>query len=175
MKNRLKLDFTLESARERVDFVNTYIVQFTDLTQGEAATIADYLLWGKDEEGNALGADAGLETRWTKADESESLDAVLENPALANIQLRSLNDATVYKKPRETFDRARTRKEAPDYLLSTFENLWRLIDEVDLEIGFYEERIGKRDKPPREELLKRFSEEEIERIRTASHKWSKDG
>jgi hypothetical protein len=175
MKNRLKLDFTLESARERMDFIDTYIVQFTDLTQGEAATIADYLLWGKDEEGNALGADAGLETRWTKADESESLDAVLENPALANIQLKSLNDAVVYRKPREVFDREKTRKEAPEYLRDTFENLWRLIDEVDLEIGFYEERIGKRDKPPREELLKRFSKDEIERIRAASQKLNQYG
>ena len=95
MQNRLKLDFSLESAEERIEFINTYVVQFPDLTNSEASTIADYLLWGKTKEGVALGADAGLETRWTKPNEAESLDAVLENPALSNAQLYALNDAVI--------------------------------------------------------------------------------
>ena len=64
--NRLKLDFSLETAQERKDFIDTYIVQFTDLTNAEAETIANYLLWGKTEEGVALGADTELATKWTK-------------------------------------------------------------------------------------------------------------
>ena len=85
--NRLKLDFSLETAQERKEFIDTYIVQFPDLTPAEASTIADYLLWGKTEEGVPLGAGTGLKTKWTKTDNTESLDAVLENPALSNIQL----------------------------------------------------------------------------------------
>ncbi len=170
MQNRLKLDFNLESAEERIEFINTYVVQFPDLTNSEASTIADYLLWGKTKEGVALGADAGLETRWTKPNEAESLDAVLENPALSNAQLYALNDAVVLKKPRNVFSREEARKEAPDYLKPTYEELWRTIDEIELEINFYEVRTGKRDKPPRDELLKRFSDEEVERIRAASQK-----
>ena len=54
MQNRLKLNFNLESAQERADFINSYIVQFPDLTNSEATTIADYLLWGKDDKGIAL-------------------------------------------------------------------------------------------------------------------------
>ena len=170
MQNRLKLDFSLESAQDRVNFINSYIVQFPTLTQSEASTIADYLLWGKTEEGVALGADAGLETRWSKPNEAESLDAVLENPALSNIQLYSLNDAVVLKKGRDVFDRDEAREKAPDYLKKTFEDLWRMIDEIELEINFYEEEIGKRDKPPRKELLKRFTDEEAEFIRARSQK-----
>ena len=168
--NRLKLDFNLETAQERKAFIDTYIVQFPDLTQSEAATIADYLLWGKTEEGVPLGAGTGLETRWSKPKESESLDAVLENPALANTQLYSLDDAVVLKKSRDVFSRNEARKKAPSFLLDVFENLWRTIDETELEINLYEERVGKRKNPPREELLKRFTDEEVEIIRARSQK-----
>ena len=168
--NRLKLDFTLESAQERVDFINTYIKQFDRLTEKEIVTIEEYLLWGKTDEGIALGAGTGLETKWSKPKEAESLDAVLENPALANSQLYSLNDAVLYKKNRDVFSRSEARKQAPSFLVRLFEDLWRNIDETELEINFYEERVGKRDKPPREELLKRFTNEEIESIRARSQK-----
>ena len=175
MKNRLKLDFSLESAQDRVNFIDSYIVQFPDLTNAEATTVADYLLWGKTESGVALGADAGLETRWSKPNEAESLDAVLENPALANAQLYALNDAVVLKKPRNVFSREEARKEAPEYLRKTYEELWKTIDEIELEINFYELEVGKRDKPPRDELLKRFTDEEVERIRAASRELNQYG
>ena len=169
--NRLKLDFTLESAQERSDFINSYINTLDHISPTEATTIANYLLWGKDSNGLAVGCDLDLETKWSREENSpDSLDAVLESPSASHIYVRGLNEATIYKKPRVVFDRAQTRKEAPPYLLETFENLWRLIDEIDLEINFYEERIGKRDKPPRDELLKRFTNEEIELIRSRSEK-----
>ena len=168
--NRLKLDFSLETVEERVNFVNEYIKELPDLTSTEASTIADYLLWGKDEEGVAVGAGTGLKTKWTKTNDIESLDEVLENPALANIQLYSLNDAVILKKGREVFSRSEARKQAPKYLIKTFEELWRDIDETELEINFYEVRVGKRDKPPRDELLERFTNEEIETIQARSQK-----
>lgn len=168
--NRLKLDFSLESAKDRVDFINGYIGQFENLTQKELTTIEEYLLWGKDEDGVAVGVGTGLETRWSKPKEAESLDAVLENPALANSQLVSLNDAVVLKKNREVFNRTEARKRAPDFLVAIFEDLWRLIDETELEINFYEEKIGKRKNPPRDELIKKFTNEEVELIRARSHK-----
>ena len=169
-KQRLKLNFGLETAEERAQFIETYIVQFPDLTNAEASTIADYLLWGKDINGIPLGKEAGLETKWSKTNEAESLDAVLENPALSNAQLYTLNDAVVLKKGRDVFNRDEARREAPEFLRQTFEDLWKTIDEIELEINFYEIEKGKREKPPRDELIKRFDEEEIERIRAASHK-----
>lgn len=173
--NRLKLDFSLETAKERADFIDTYIVQFPDLTAAEASTIADYLLWGKTEEGVALGAGTGLETKWTKQKEVESLDAVLENPAMANTQLYALSDAVVLKKSRDVFNRDEAREKAPEFLKKVFEELWRTIDETELEINLYEERVGKRDKPPRDELLRRFTDEEIEHIRAKSEKLNQYG
>lgn len=173
--NRLKLDFSLETVEERVEFVNAYVEKFPDLTPTEASTIADYLLWGKTEDGTAIGAGTGLKTRWTKTNDVESLDAVLENPALANLQLYSLNDAVVLKKNREVFSRSEARRQAPEYLIGLFEELWRSIDETELEINFFEERTGKRDKPPRDELLKRFTPEEAELIRARSQKLNQYG
>ena len=70
-KQRLKLNFGLETAEERAQFIETYIVQFPDLTNAEASTIADYLLWGKDTNGIPLGKDAGLETKWSKTNEAD--------------------------------------------------------------------------------------------------------
>ena len=175
MQNRLKLNFSLESAQDRANFIESYLVQFPDLTNSEASTIADYLLWGKDKNGTPIGKDTGLETKWTKNNEAESLDAVLENPALSNAQLYTLNDAVVLKKNRDVFSRQEARKEAPQFLLNTFEELWNTIDEIELEINFYEQRIGKRNKPPREELLNRFSNEEVESIRARSQKLNQYG
>lgn len=175
MGNRLKLDWKLESAVDRANFISSYIVQFPDLTANEASTIADYLLWGKDEQGIPIGKNTGLETRWTKPNEAESLDAVLENPALSNAQLYALNDAVVLKKGRDVFNREEARKEAPEHLQKTFEDLWKLIDEIELEINLYEERTGKREKPPRDELVKRFESDEIERIRARSQKLNQYG
>ena len=170
MGNRLKLNFELETAQERAQFIETYIVQFPDLTNSEASTIADYLLWGKDEQGVPIGKGTGLETKWTKPNEAESLDAVLENPALSNAQLYTLNDAVVLKKSRDVFNRDEARREAPEFLRQTFEDLWRTIDEIELEINFYEVDNGKREKPPRDELIKRFTDEEVERIHARSRK-----
>lgn len=169
-KQRLKLNFDLETAEERAQFISTYIVQFPDLTSSEASTIADYLLWGKDSNGVPIGKGTGLATKWTKTNEAESLDAVLENPALSNAQLYTLNDAVVLKKSRDVFNRDEARKEAPEFLRQTFEELWKTIDEIDLEINFYEIDNGKREDPPRNELIKRFDDEEIERIHARSQR-----
>ena len=165
MKNRLKLDFSLETAQERKAFIDTYIVQFTDLTAAEAETIANYLLWGKTAKGEALGADVELETKWTKKDSIDSLDSLLESQTFNDLQIHGLNEAPIYKKPRNVFSRSRVRKSAPEHLLKVFEELWRVIDETDLVINYYELKIGKRINPLREELLERFTEEEQEQLK----------
>ena len=134
--NRLKLDFTLESAQERSDFINTYITTLDNVSASEANTIANYLLWGKDNNGVAVGVDLDLETKWSREENSpDSLDAVLESPSASHIYVRGLNEATIYKKPRVVFDRTETRKEVPPHLLETFDYLWRLSEEIELEIN----------------------------------------
>ena len=159
MKNRLKLDFGLETAKERAQFIDSYIVQFPDLTAAEAETISNYLLWGKTEDGTPLGFDVELETKWTKKDDVDSLDSLIESETFNDLQIHGLNDLPVYKKPRNVFSRSRVRRDAPAHILAVFEELWDVIDRTDLTINYYELKVGKRINPPREELLKRFSEE----------------
>ena len=164
--NRLKLDFSLETAEERSEFIKSYIVQFSSLTRKEAETIANYLLWGKDSPEDSPGAsDIELETKWTKVNPVESLDALLESQIATHTQIYQLNNAPKLKKPRIVFSRTETRQNCPPYLLPSFEELWRIIDQTDLEICLYEIETGKRTKPPRPSLLSRFTEEEIEQIR----------
>ena len=169
MKNRLKLNFSLETAEERKNFIDTYIVQFPDLTRSEAETIANYLLWGKDQKGVPIGAETELETKWSKTNSDiESLESLLENPVSKTLYFKSLNDSVPIKKGRVVFNRDKVRKEAPPYLLKIFEDLWRQIDEDDLLINYYEIKVGKRTKPPRDELLRRFSEEDRQEIENAA-------
>ena len=165
MKNRLKLDFSLETAEQRKEFVDNYIDEIEDITPQEAETIANYLLWGKTTSGKPLGANVGLETKWTKANDVDSLDALLESTTFNDLQIKGLDDAVSYRKPRVVFDRAKVRKNAPPHLLWVFEELWEKIDETDLLINFYEIKVGKRDKPPREELTRRIGEERVEFLR----------
>jgi hypothetical protein len=56
--NRLKLDFSLTSSKDRAEFVRSYLdnnIRFwgKPLTAAEAETISNYILWGKDEDGKS--------------------------------------------------------------------------------------------------------------------------
>lgn len=165
MKNRLKLDFTLETAEERNKFIQEYIGTLDGLTAQEAETIANYLLWGKTTSGKPLGVDVELETKWTKTNDLDSLDALVESATFNDLQIRGLNEAISYKKPRVVFDRGEVRRNAPDHLIKVFEELWTKIDETELLINFFELKVGKRTKPPREQLLKRVGVEREDELR----------
>lgn len=83
--NRLRLDFSLATRDERNNFLQSYLnqQQFIDNppTEDELATMADYLLWGKDEKGKN-GKQQGLDLRSKHGtwDETpiDSLDQLLE-------------------------------------------------------------------------------------------------
>ena len=50
--NRLKLDWALSTSSERKQFVDEYIAKLTfKPTEDELETIANYILFGKDEDG----------------------------------------------------------------------------------------------------------------------------
>ena len=168
MKNRLKLNFQLETAEERKQFLETYLVQFNNLTPSELATLADYLLWGKNEEGEPIGAGTGLKTRWTKEDEFESLDSLMENPNFNDLQLHTIGEATPLRKPKATFNRTAALQSCPEDLKSTFIDLWKQIDSTDLLITYYELFNGKRTLAPRQELLDRFTTDERNQLLAAA-------
>lgn len=84
-KNRLHLDFSLNTQEERKNFLLTYLEQkqFVDFppTEEELNTMADYVLWGKNDNGkNGKQQGLDLHSKHGTWDESpvDSLDSLLE-------------------------------------------------------------------------------------------------
>lgn len=152
----LKLDFSIENINDRKIFIDEYLKTNKNLTNKELETIANYILWGKDDNGQNL-TNINLETAWTKKGKLESLEGLLENP--------NFDENIFFKKPvkaiKKNFDRSKIYNEAPQELIPDFEKLFAQIDKTDILINYYEIFIGKRKKPPREELLKKFTQEEL--------------
>lgn len=177
MSNRLKLDWALSSAEDRSAFLTQYIMsdvfEKRPPTEEELETMANYLLWGQDEDG--LNSDQKKEIQLPRknstwaAQNVESLDELLESPTFSENNIYNFGEATP-KKVREVFSRDEVREKATPTQLSAFEDLWIQIDKTELMINFFELEKGKREKPPRDELLKRFSEEEIETLKARSQK-----
>lgn len=175
--NRLNLDFTLSTSRERQDFVTKYLqnIDFNP-TNKELETIANYVLYGRNETddeyapaGKSL-VDSGhviIEVRnspWTKK-RPESLDALLEtsaetgNPVEMQYGLVHKRPPSYYRIRKETFSRKATRKalETRDpRLLREYEDLWRRIDETEYLVTRYALIHNRRKLPIRDELLSRL-------------------
>lgn len=172
--NRLKLDFSLTTSKERAEFVRSYLdnnKQFKEkpLTAAEAETISSYMLWGKDEDGKSpvQRKEIHIATKnntWNRLQEEESLDALIETPTFNESVIMRPTEAK-YKTVKEVFSREKALTECPPELVDDFKNLFREIDELDLTLNYYDLEHGKRKKPPREELISQFSEEEQEKCR----------
>jgi hypothetical protein len=87
------------------------------------------------------------------------LEALLESPTFNENQL--LGSKVPTKIVREVFSREQALKNAPPDIKKDFEKLFNAIDELELLLNFYDLEHGKREKPPREDLLKRFSPEQV--------------
>ena len=61
---------------------------------------------------------------------------------------------------REVFSRDEALAKCPEGMRETFLELFRRIDALDLKINYYELLHNKRTNPPRDFLLKKFSDEE---------------
>lgn len=172
MKNRLQLDWTLSTAKERSDFLQQYMTSDVFAkrppTEDELETMANYLLWGQDEDG--LNSDQRKEIQLPRKNQTwaaqniESLDELLESPTFSETSIYQFGEATP-KRVREVFSRTDIREKATPTQLQPFEDLWEQIDKTELLINFFELERGKREKPPRNELLSRFSEEEQDVLR----------
>lgn len=123
----LKLDFTLETAAERTEFVNKYLDPYgTHYTQKELETIANYILFGKDEDGTSAvdRKEIQIQTKHNtyKRREPESLEALLESPTFDE-RAFSHNELK-YKHPKPTIDREK------DADVPGMKELWEQIDKV---------------------------------------------
>lgn len=168
MKNRLNLDFSIQSITDRKVFIDTYLQtpQFKTLppTKEELETIANYILWGKEEDGKSLVQKKQIQIKtknstWTSQSNLSSLDELFESPTFNEFQLSPLYE-THYTAQKETFSRSNALRDAPPHIKVELQKLFRQIDTLDLLINFYELRTGKRKNPPREALLQEFSNSE---------------
>ena len=175
--NRLKLDFSLETAEERKKFLDEYVQRAEFITKPptdeELETMGNYLLWGRDENGknsvqNKLVQIQTKNGTWDKK-EDESLDGLMEQPTFNEASLTSINGPRL-KVARENFDRQKALLSCPPSLVPIFEDLFLQIDRLDLMLNYWDLAHGKRKNPPREELLARFSEkEQIELQEESTH------
>jgi hypothetical protein len=166
--NRLKLDWALSTSTERTEFVHSYISQEPFLSKPpsseELETLANYVLWGKNENGESLEKEGLIElprknSTWS-SQPVESLDELTESPTFNEGLIYALTSKAPTKKVREVFSREETLKSCPSHLLPTYKSLWNEIDKTELTINLYELLHGKREKEPRAELLNSRIEEE---------------
>lgn len=178
--NRLHLDFALSTNEERANFIREYLAKEPFITRpptpSELETIGNYLLWGKDPITGLNAQQEGLltiETKngtWNKDSQVESLDGLLEQPTFNEASLSPLGENTI-KVNKEVFSREEALEKCPPYLIDTFKDLFRRIDEIDLGINYYDLAHGKRKNPPRPQLLHQFTAEEQVELRQAAEKW----
>lgn len=179
MKNRLDLNFDLIYQDERASYVNDYVnrEEFikNPLTPEELDKISDYVLFGVDREtglSESKKRNIHLESKnspWrNKNDDHESLEELRESPSFNEANLRPLTAPPLRLSTEEKkFSREKALEKAPAYLQKIYSDLFRNIDHIDLLVGYYEFMYGKKGKevkPPRAELIARFSEEECDKI-----------
>ena len=174
-QNRLKLDWSLNTSLERQAFINQYIGQLINPTTDELETMANYVLWGKEADGTSAvqKKDLQIETRnktWQR-DDTESLDALIESPTFNEASLRKTSSMTSRKK-HETFDRTAALQCCPPHMRETFEDLFKRIDLLELQVQWYEFDHQKRTEEPRRALQSRFNESDLWSARETASKWN---
>lgn len=136
--------------------------------------MADYLLWGKDNKGKN-GKQNGLElkTKHGTWDESpiDSLDALIDSPLFNETSLSALG-STQYRTKKEVFSREEALASASPTVRESLLSLFSEIDKLDFLIAQYELNHGKRTKPIRAELVRRFSPEEITTMQEKVTHWN---
>lgn len=179
-KSTLSLDWTLETAVERTDFLETYLANRTvPLSESDLEMCGNYLLWGRGS--NGLNAEqegyVQLERRnstWASsanARQVSSIEELTENPTFDEAQFHSLADTT-YKTPKPNFSREECLRKAPPEFIPMLRDLFRHIDRVELSIGFYDRAHGKRKTDLPERLTRKFSPEELFDLEERALSWT---
>ena len=159
-KNRLNLNFQLESADDRADYVRNYMAALPfEPSAAELETISNYILWGKGANGKNPQQEKTIELKKWAADPVESLEGLMEQPGFLEVNIRKPNEPQL-RIPRTVFNRAQVLKSAPEHMVELYQELFQTIDTIELTLNYYELFTGKRKLPPRASLINRFSEEE---------------
>lgn len=132
--NRLHLNFNLPSAKQRAQFVKTYTKTFNP-TKNECETIANYLLFGKDDDGKngVQRKEYFIATRnaaWQTEANDISIESLKERQKFneAFVTWRKSNPVTKVIKPKMA--RSEAIKKATDP--TALRELWKKIDELAL-------------------------------------------
>ena len=96
---------------------------------------------------------------------------MMESPTFNEASLRRPTEART-RVAREVFDRRKTLNECPPHLVPVFEDLFKRIDYIELQLNYYEFSHGRRKEPPREQLQKRFTEEELLNAQQTASRWN---
>lgn len=179
-KSTLSLDWTLETAIERTDFLETYLANRTvPLSESDLEMCGNYLLWGRGS--NGLNAEqegyVQLERRnstWASSANTRqvsSIEELTENPTFDEAQFHSLADTT-YKTPKPNFSREECLRKAPPEFIPMLRDLFGRIDRVELSIGFYDRAHGKRKTDLPERLTRKFSPEELFDLEERALSWT---
>lgn len=179
-KSTLSLDWTLETAVERTDFLETYLANRTvPLSESDLEMCGNYLLWGRGS--NGLNAEqegyVQLERRnstWASSANTRqvsSIEELTENPTFDEAQFHSLADTT-YKTPKPNFSREECLRKAPPEFIPMLRDLFGRIDRVELSIGFYDKAHGKRKTDLPERLTRKFSPEELFDLEERALSWT---
>lgn len=146
MKKKYSLDFSIERDTERVAAVTEILDTLaTDPTATELEQMANYILYGKDENGqNSIHrhetTDDGQRryNTFTRASEKVvSLDELLENPLFDHEQMKSPHKRDPYKKPTRTIHRPKRDKKTGDIIdigdadIPGMTDVWDSIDRLD--------------------------------------------
>lgn len=124
-KNRVKLDFSLNSATERKKYIDKFLEDNRDVqfNKEELELMANYMLYGKNEEGTSPvdRKEISINTKYNsyKKKEPDSLEALLENKTFNESSVNNINH---YKIVKPSIDREK------DADIPGIKDLWETID-----------------------------------------------
>jgi hypothetical protein len=157
MSNKLDLDFSIETAEDRAAFVES--LPHLNYTTKELETIANYILYGKDEKtqikshktdkliGGSSAVDRGeieIKTKYSSYQRSapQSLEELLTLPGFNEAQLTSISDLSAKLRiPKNSFNREKdweipNKPDLSNLYLNELEPLWEQIDILEIKLGF---------------------------------------
>ena len=122
---KLDLDFTIESSKDRANFVSS--LDLTQFTATQLETISNYILYGKDADGTSVvdrhEVEIGTKYGSYKRKRPESLDELIESPTFDETVLREVKP--LYKKIKPSIDKEK------DASIPGMGVLWSEIEKID--------------------------------------------
>lgn len=146
------LDFTIDKEIDRVRYIERELEKKPNPSNTELDLMANYILYGKDEEGQSV-VDKGLveiDTKYAsyKKKSAESLDELQESVTFNEVEVKPFTTRQIYKNPKPTID-----KDLPE--------LVPLLDAIDRWEHVYKVATGKEKDP----LIEKKSKTEIYKLK----------